>query len=189
MNPIEHGFANQAAVLAKLKTPRRLPAALPGGVREPGDQQPARRPGDRELRAHAALPRRADRPLPRRRRQGHLGVGAARLGALQREGALQHLSRAHRRAAALHRRPVPQHRRRREADRLPRGRAQGRGGRGGRQVRRRARPRQRRGERARPLPGDPRAEGHGRLQDAAAPQRRAHRPLHARRQRGHAARA
>ena len=62
------------------------------------------------------------------------------------------------------------------------------GGRGGREVHRRARPRQRRGQRARALPGDPRAEGPRRLQDAAAPQRRAHRPLHARRQRGDAAR-
>ena len=52
-------------------------------------------------------------PLPRRRQEGDLGVGAARLGALQRQGALQHLPRAHRRPAALHRRPVPQHRRRR----------------------------------------------------------------------------
>ncbi len=88
-------WPTHAAVEAKLAGDRRVPAALrerPSATQ--GDDRP-HRPGDRELRAHAARRsrRRSTASWPATRRRD-LGRGReARLGAVQRQGALQQLPR------------------------------------------------------------------------------------------------
>ncbi len=62
---------------------------VPGGLRPRRRTTTTSARAIAALRAHARLPRRAVRPLHRRRRERDLREGARRLGALQRQGALR----------------------------------------------------------------------------------------------------
>ena len=169
VNPVEMALPDEAAAAAKLAGDRRVPAALREGLRGLEGEHGPHRPGDRELRAHAGRRAGADRPLRGRRRQRDLRGRQAGLGALQRQGALQQLPRPRGVLSALHRRPVPQHRRGGEGRELRGAGAQGAGPPRGRGL-----PRPRGGpEPARAFPRHQAGEGHRRLQDAAPAQRRA----------------
>ena len=105
----------------------RVRRGLQGGLR-PRAHDRRRGGGDRHLRAHRRHRQLALRPLHGRRQGRDVRVGAARLGALERQGALQHLPPVRRRHAELLRQQVPQHRRRGQGPRLRRARAPGRAG-------------------------------------------------------------
>ena len=141
VNPDRARFRRPGRGAREAEDARRLPAALPGRVREPGDQHASA--SARRSRASSERCSRLDAPIDRFLAGDTKAISASAQRGWElynAQGALQHLPRAHRGVSALHRRPVPQHRRRREAHRLRRGRAQGGGERGGREVHRRARP-------------------------------------------------
>ena len=109
LNPIEMAQPNeQAAIAAIAEDPTykqmfsfafgRLPELRGSGA------------GHRRLRAYLGVPRCPLRSLPGGRHKGHLGRGRARLGALQRQGALHELSPVEPLESHRYRPPIPQRR-------------------------------------------------------------------------------
>ncbi len=127
VNPVEMGMASHDDVVKVVRGVPEYAAAFKAVFgREPTIDGHRRR--HRHLRAHGGHRQLPLRPLHGRRQGRDVRLGAARLGALERQGPLQYLPPVRQRHAELLGQQLPQHRRRGEGPRLRRARPPGRAG-------------------------------------------------------------